>query len=75
MLIVDEVDDLIVNERPNAHYVKVDVEKTPALVQSLAALKIGAAKPADVSDEIWAKASRDMDVANARQVRYHLNPY
>ena len=30
-LVVDEVDDLIVNERPNQHYVKVDVELSPAV--------------------------------------------
>ena len=71
VLIVDEVDDLIVNERPNAHYVKVDVERTPALVKSLAALKLGEGKPGDVPDDIWAKAQRDMNVANAREENVH----
>ena len=33
VLIVDEIDDLIINERPNAFYVKVDVERTPALIR------------------------------------------
>ena len=71
VLIVDEVDDLIVNERPNAHYVKVDVEKTPALVKSLAAIKLGEGKPADVDDSIWQKASRDMAIAEAREEGKH----
>jgi len=31
VLIVDEVDDLVVNERPNNHYVKMDSERTPDL--------------------------------------------
>ena len=33
VLIVDEVDDLIVNERPNNHYAKMDAEQTPDLVK------------------------------------------
>ena len=66
VLIVDEVDDLIVNERPNAHYVKVDVENTPALVRALAALKTEQPKPDDVADDIWQRASRDWAHANEK---------
>ena len=65
------MDDLIVNERPNAHYVKVDVERTPTLIRCLAALKTGQPKPADVPDDIWARASRDMETAQSREEGKH----
>ena len=45
VLIVDEVDDLIVNERPNSHYAKADAEFTPELCACYSALKEGAARP------------------------------
>ena len=41
VLIVDEVDDLVVNERPNAHYVKTDVEQTPDLQACYTKLRDG----------------------------------
>jgi hypothetical protein len=41
VLIVDEVDDLIVNERPNTHYVKKDIERTPDLLSCFQALSRG----------------------------------
>ena len=41
VLIVDEVDDLVVNERPNNHYVKTDVEQTPDLQKCYEKLKDG----------------------------------
>jgi len=72
VLIVDEVDDLIVNERPNAHYVKCDVENTPALIKCLAALKLGEKRPEGISEEIWLRASRDMEVANSRVKDQHF---
>ena len=54
VLIVDEVDDLIVNERPNAHYVKRDVERSSAMVDSYKVLKAGGtSKPEGVEDEVW----------------------
>ena len=37
VIIVDEVDDLVVNENPNANYVKEDVERTPDLRKCVAA--------------------------------------
>lgn len=40
VLIVDEVDDLIVNEKPTAHYVKEDVLYTPEYMQAYTALKV-----------------------------------
>ena len=66
VLIVDEVDDLIVNERPNAHYVKIDCERTPALIRCLAALKVGDPRPEGVPEDIWIRASHDMETANAK---------
>lgn len=57
------MDDLIVNERPNAHYVKPDVERTPGMIRALAALKLGEPKPENVDEQIWARASSDMQVA------------
>ena len=41
VLIVDEVDDLVVNERPNNHYVKKDDEQSPDLIKCYEALKNG----------------------------------
>ena len=60
VLIVDEVDDLIVNERPNSHYAKADAEFTPELCACYSALKEGAARPPNVSEEAWARASQDV---------------
>jgi len=45
VLIVDEVDDLIVNERPNAHYVKKDSERSSIMVKSYEALAKGGGRP------------------------------
>ena len=57
VLIVDEVDDLIVNERPNAHYVKKDSEKTPAFRKCYAVLKDGGdTQPEGVEEEVWDEA-------------------
>jgi len=56
VLIVDEVDDLIVNEKPTAHYVKQDDEKSPAVLACYKALKDGKQKPRDVSDDVWEEA-------------------
>jgi hypothetical protein len=56
VLIVDEVDDLIVNERPNSHYVKRDDEKTPALAKCYDTLKGGGEdlpKPEGVPEDTW----------------------
>ena len=54
VLIVDEVDDLIVNERPNAHYVKKDVERSPMLQKAYEVLKSGSREqPSDVDEEQW----------------------
>jgi len=41
VIIVDEVDDLVVNERPNNTYVKADVERTPDLTRCYQALREG----------------------------------
>ena len=54
VLIVDEVDDLIVNERPNAQYVKKDAERSPALQACYATLKAGGReKPAVAEEDVW----------------------
>ena len=74
VLIVDEVDDLIVNEKPNAHFVKKDAQKTPALVKSYEALKKGgqsATQPDGVDDETWAKALRVVAAADAKELDVH----
>jgi hypothetical protein len=65
VLIVDEVDDLIVNERPNALYVKRDAEKSSAMVQSYAALKANpnAPRPQAVDEETWEYARAVQDYA------------
>ena len=58
VLIVDEVDDLIVNERPNNLYVKRDDERSSAMVVSYQALKKNpnAPRPSGVDEETWAYA-------------------
>ena len=62
VLIVDEVDDLVVNERPNAHYVKTDVEQTPDLQKCYKALKDGWSleveqnPPEGVAQDFWIRA-------------------
>lgn len=62
VLIVDEVDDLIVNERPNSHYVKEDVEQTPDLKICYERLKHGwteqveADPPENVDLNLWTRA-------------------
>jgi len=71
VLIVDEVDDLIVNERPNMHYIKPDAINSPALAECLAALKAGAPKPSGASESIWLKASRDLQTAKSKQRDVH----
>jgi hypothetical protein len=54
VLIVDEVDDLIVNERPNSHYVKKDAEKSPALKRCYELLKNGnQVQPDNVDNDTW----------------------
>ena len=76
VLIVDEVDDLIVNERPNAHYVKRDAERTPALIkcfQSLAKAKEreSAQMPDGVPDDIWHYANEVVKFTATREVNKH----
>jgi len=71
VLIVDEVDDLIVNERPNAHYVKTDVEFTPGLISGLAALKLGEPKPEGIDEGIWQRACSDMEYASSMEEGVH----
>ena len=48
------------------HVHRCDVENTPALIKCLAALKLGESRPDGISEEIWLRASRDMEVANSR---------
>ena len=65
VLIVDKVDDLIVNERPNNHYVKKDVHKTPALIKCYEALRAGnAEKPAEVDESMWAEVREVVQYCN-----------
>jgi len=56
VLIVDEVDDLIVNEKPTAHYVKEDVLLTPEYMECYTALKEKKGKPKGASDNTWQEA-------------------
>jgi hypothetical protein len=69
VLIVDEVDDLIVNERPNCHYVKADVNRTPQLCEAYAALKEGRERPEGVAEDVWGGACSNMRFCKERTVR------
>jgi len=58
VIIVDEVDDLVVNERPINFYVKKDTERTPDLHACYKALKEAqgqstASKPVGVDQSVW----------------------
>ena len=72
VLIVDEVDDLIVNEAPNSHYVKGDVELSPQLVAAFAALKAGSSQPPDgVGDVVWRQARDAVTLSGKMQKDKH----
>ncbi|KAL1523443.1 hypothetical protein AB1Y20_018383 [Prymnesium parvum] len=57
VLIVDEVDDLVVNEKPTANYVKEDRLQTPDLVKALAAAREKRHMPAGIDRKIWIQAT------------------
>ena len=61
------MDDLIINERPNAHYVRKDAEQSPAIAECFKVLKSGGrSKPAGVSQEVWDTAEADVAYCDAR---------
>jgi len=66
ILLVDEVDDLIVNERPNSHYVRKDADKTPSLIKCFEVLKVNVdgVKPEGIDQETWEQAQRDVKYCN-----------
>ena len=68
VVIVDEVDDLVVNENPNANYVKEDAERTPDLRKCFAALKrdekLSFLRGVEV--RIWEQAKEAVREANSR---------
>ena len=73
VLIVDEVDDLIVNEKPNAHFVKKDAQKTPALTSRTRPSRrrpVGDAQADGVDDETWARR-RVVAAADAKELDVH----
>ncbi|KAL1529282.1 hypothetical protein AB1Y20_000236 [Prymnesium parvum] len=57
VLIVDEVDDLVVNEKPTANYVKEDRLQTPDLVKALAAAREKRHMPSGIDRKIWIQAT------------------
>ena len=63
------MDDLIVNERPNAYYAKPDAEYTPELGAAYDALKAAGGKPSGVSDFIWGEARDAVAYAKERTTR------
>ena len=73
VLIVDEVDDLIVNERPNAHYVKKDSERSSIMVKSYEALGKGRGRPEDVDEDAWnyANAVKQYVEANTKEGKHY----
>ena len=77
VLVVDEVDDLIVNERPTAHYVKRDEKETPALRKCYEALVQGGGTgddlpmPEGVEEHIWQRARNDAAYAATREENKH----
>ena len=68
VIIVDEVDDLVVNENPNAHYAKEDAERTPDLRKCFAALRDEEIlMPRGVRTlKIWEDAKKAVAEANRR---------
>ena len=72
VLIVDEVDDLIVNEHPNSHYVKKDAEKSPALKACYEVLKTGrGGQPAIADDETWQYANAVVEFCKQKEQDVH----
>lgn len=81
ILIVDEVDDLIVNERPNNHYVKKDVEQTPDLKLCYQRLRDGWSEeverdpPEGIERALWCRACsivRDCESKITEGVHYRI---
>jgi hypothetical protein len=71
ILIVDEVDDLVVNEKPLANYMKPDVRETPAYKQCFEVLKEGGTTcPSGVKGHIW-KRSKDIKDEAGKKVEGH----
>jgi hypothetical protein len=71
VLIVDEVDDLIVNEKPVAHYVKEDVKRTPAVKVAYTALKEQQPRPEGVDEGTWRDATQAFAMAAAMKEGEH----
>ena len=63
--------DTTVNERPNAHYVKPDVEETPNVIKCLAALKLKQGMPDGVSPDVWEVQRHHWEAANAKVEGQH----
>ena len=75
VLVVDEVDDLIVNERPNNLYVKRDAQRSSDMVKSYQVLKKkpNSPRPSGVDEETWnyAKAVRQYAEQKTRENQHY----
>jgi hypothetical protein len=67
VLIVDEVDDLVVNEKPSLLYNKADVELSPQYHACYAALSKGETKPITAEKMIWEDCKRIKQTADAKK--------
>lgn len=74
VLIVDEVDELIVDDKPNSPYVK-PADSAP-IISAFSALKAGRGKPNDVSLKYWnlATAARDESRQKRSGHDYMISP-
>ena len=70
ILIVDEVDDLVVNEKPAVMYMKLDAEKTPQYRRVYEMMKNGVTtKPSDVPRALWKDCERIVKEAQSKVER------
>ena len=73
VLIVDEVDDLVVNEKPSLLYNTTDVSLTPHYKACYTALIKGEGKPGKVDKAIWDDCQRIKREADAKVKAVHFD--
>ena len=66
ILIVDEVDDLVVNEKPTVNYTKADADLSPHMQSALKAVASGGERPPKVPSEIWYEAKKWRNVSEKK---------
>ena len=63
VMIVDEVDDLVIDEKPTQSYVTPDAEKSGMYLKCCEAVHLKKGQPAGVSEDLWREANDAQMVA------------